>query len=216
MSLAATLFDAIRHADLDGARSALAADPGVADATDEGGVSALMTALYYRQREIAEAIADVRTDLDIFEVTGLGRREELEAVLGRGLVDLAATSPDGFTALHYAAFFGHADLVSVLVAAGAPVGAVAANPTRVQPLHSAVAARSPGSVRRLLDAGADPNARQQQGYTPIQGAAHAGDLESVDALLGFGADPDLTNDEGKSARDLAHEAGHDAVVSRFS
>lgn len=216
MSYASDLFDAIKHADPAAATAALSADPAAAMARDDSGISALMTALYYRQRDIAESIACVRETLDIFEATSLGRAEEVRAFLAQPGVDLDARSPDGFTALHYAAFFGQPDLVAMLLAAGAPPDAVARNATKVQPLHSAVAARSPESVRLLLEGGAPPDATQQQGFTALQGAAHAGDLMMVKLLLDGGADPGLQNDDGKSARDLATEGGHDAVAAALT
>ena len=45
---------------------------------------------------------------------------------------------------------------------------------KVQALHAAVAGRNADAVGAILDQGADPDARQQQGYTPLMGAASSG------------------------------------------
>jgi ankyrin repeat protein len=86
---------------------------------------------------------------------------------------------------------------------------------KVAPLHSAVSARHGEVVALLLERGADPNARQQEGWTALHGAAHNGDAETVEALLLHGADPALRHEGGKRAADLAGEAGHDALARRL-
>lgn len=43
------------------------------------------------------------------------------------------------------------------------------------------------------------------GYTPLHAAAKSGDLEITRLLLAAGADASLATDDGKTARDLAHE-----------
>jgi ankyrin repeat protein len=77
----------------------------------------------------------------------------------------------------------------VLLEHGADVRSVARNPMQVQALHAAVAGRSGESVRLLLDAGADPNARQHGGWTPLMAARQHGDQPVIDMLLAAGADP---------------------------
>ncbi len=64
----------------------------------------------------------------------------------------------------------------------------------------------------LLAAGADPNARQSGGWTPLHGAAHNGDVASVALLLTAGADPAAVNDEGASVLSLAEERGDAATI----
>jgi ankyrin repeat protein len=86
---------------------------------------------------------------------------------------------------------------------------------RVQPLHAAVASRNAEVVALLLERGADPNARQQVGYTPLMGAASAGRTDMVQALIAAGADPSLVNDEGKTAADIAAEHGHQAIAAQL-
>jgi ankyrin repeat protein len=54
----------------------------------------------------------------------------------------------------------------------------------------------PTSVRALLAAGANPNARAADGSTPMLYAAHFADIASVQALLAAKGDPNLTNRYG--------------------
>ena len=81
----------------------------------------------------------------------------------------------------------------------------------------AAAAGDRESVRLVLDAGGDPNARQRGGLTPLHAAASSGDRELADLLLANGADPTTATDDGKLPRDLAAEGGHaelaDALAS---
>jgi cytohesin len=58
-------------------------------------------------------------------------------------------------------------------------------------------------VKLLLEYGADPNASQDGGFTPLHSAAQNDDRESVEALLEAGADPSLANDDGKTPAELA-------------
>lgn len=59
------------------------------------------------------------------------------------------------------------------------------------------------TVVRLLDAGADPNAWDEHGLTPLYLAARMGHAETVDVLLARGADP---NARGKSGQTPLHGA----------
>jgi ankyrin repeat protein len=50
-----------------------------------------------------------------------------------------------------------------------------------------VAARRSDNAVALLEAGADPNARQHGGFTPLMEAEQVGDLELAETLIRFGA-----------------------------
>jgi uncharacterized protein len=209
------LIEAITAGDAEKARRVLTADPSLASARDDQGVSLLIMALYYRQREVAEAFLAQREELDLFEAAVVGRQERVTELLDADPSQLEAFSPDGFQLLHYAAFFGHEGLAEALLARSAPVDVAARNTTLVHPLHSAVASNSVGIARRLLDAGAAPNAGQQLGFTPLMGAASGAKLELVELLLGAGADPALVADNGKTAKSLAEEHGHHELAARL-
>jgi ankyrin repeat protein len=150
-------------------------------------VSEIMEALYRGDRSRAEELAG-DSELDIHEAASLGRPDRVRELLDADPTLAASRSSDGYTALHYAAFFGTADAAAVLLEHGADPGAVAENDMRVQPLHSAAAVDANETARLLLDAGADPNARQQGDFRPIDAAIQNGNDELYALLVERGAE----------------------------
>ena len=176
------LFGWIAAGDRASVAAALAEDSGLASTTDERGISPVLFALYVREPEIARLLAATKGDTDAFEAAALADADRLSGLLAADPTVAAAWSPDGFTALHLAAFLGDAACARLLLEGGADPSAVAQNPMRVQPLHSAAAARNLEVTRLLLEAGADPNAEQQGGFRPLDAAAQHAD-EELQALL---------------------------------
>ena len=83
----------------------------------------------------------------------------------------------------------------LLMDAGAPVNTVSS--LGLTPLHAMVAAGVDETVvARAVNLGADPNARDSQGKTPLFNVSTPAE---VAALLNHGADPTLTDNQGKTA-----------------
>jgi ankyrin repeat protein len=173
-----------------------------------------MQALYESRRDDATVMAEDVT-LDQFEAAALGSAKRLRALLLEDGAQVDRRSDDGFTALHFAAFFGTSEAAAVLIDAGADVSSVAANDMKVQPLHSAAASRSTSTARLLLAAGAPPDGQQTGGYAPLHEAALHADVELMELLLRHGARTDVCNDHGQTPADLARSEGHDDIANQL-
>lgn len=209
------LFEAIEADDAEEVRRLVADDPSLATSRDEHGVSALMRAVYRSEPGTIGAIREHVRDLDVFEAAAVGEGARLRELLDADPGLASAYSADGFTALHFAAFFGNDEEVEVLLARGAVVDALGRGWMTGTALHSAVSRKRWPIVRRLLENGANPNSRQSAGWTPLHAAAQNADLASVEALLAAGADPAATNDEGRSVEALAEERGDEPTIERI-
>jgi ankyrin repeat protein len=114
----------------------------------------------------------------------------VRAMLKQGR-DVNTAQGDGMTALHWAAMHGDKDLATLLLYAGANVRAT----TRLggyTPLHLASQAGSAGVagvIDALAAAGANVDAPDATGVTPLMLAAASGNTDAVAALLGHSADP---------------------------
>jgi len=209
------LIDAVTADDAARVAVLVADDPTLAAARDRDGVSAIMLARYRGDRATTDALLATDPDLDVFEATALGYLDRLRERLDEDPWRATAFSADGFTALHFAAFFGKVEAARTLQAAGADPGAYSQNDQHVQPLHSAAAGRHHELCRFLIASGADVNARQRHDFTPLHAAAQHGDAELVELFLSAGADPTAVTDAGATPADTAEAAGHVDVARRL-
>lgn len=96
----------------------------------------------------------------------------------------------------------------------AVVAALGADPasrdfrTRVgsTPLHLAAANADPGALKALIDAGADPTARDHDGMTPLHVAAYSQNARHAQLLLEAGADPYALTASGRDPTSVARKA----------
>ena len=72
---------------------------------------------------------------------------------------------------------------------------------------------SAGDVRACLRAGADPEARDKDGSTPLHWAASEGHAGAITALLEAGADPDARNESGGTPLLWAAFEGHAGAIA---
>ena len=210
------LFDAIKIGNLDEVRRLVSGQPALAGARDSNGVSVILLAAYHGKRDVAAALVDLGAPVDIFEASALGLVDRLSTLAAEDPARVSAYSQDGFYPLGLAAFFGHLDAVRWLIAAGADVHATARNAFKVQPVHAAAASRHLGILRAVLEAGANPNVPQQQGFVPLHEAATTANRPMAELLVKHGANPGLANEAGKSSIDLARDKGHSDLAEWLS
>lgn len=204
-------FDAIRKGARDEVEHRLNLDPTLLRAKEDG-LSSILVAAYHQHPELASYLADKTITLTIFEAAATGKINYVIRLLAREPELVNTHADDGFHALGLACFFGHYDVAEYLIKAGAPINSPSRNGLKAAPLHSATAAGHVRIVKLLLESGADPNVREQSGFTALHAAAQNGDVEMIRALLFAGADLTLKNDAGKSALDIAMDAGHEKAT----
>jgi ankyrin repeat protein len=200
-------LSAVRSGNADVVSTMLREDASLASASD-GGVSALLLAVYHGHPEIARSIAAHR-ELTLHEACAIGDEEEVMRLIAADPQLLHTPGPDGHYPLGLAIFFRHPMLARKLIEAGANVTAHSKNAQNVAPIHAAAAVCDAGIVELLLERGADANAKQELGYGALHTAAGRGDLETARLLLKHGADRDSRGSDGKSPADVAREHGQE-------
>lgn len=203
------LFSSIRAANRQAVEALVARSADLARSRNAAGITAILFALYHRQREIAEVLARAAEPItELAIAVALGHADLTDELAQRDPESVRTFSPDGFTPLHFAAFFAHLPVAALLIARGADVRAVAKNPMRVEPLHSAAASNRVEVVALLLAAGAAVDAVQEGGFTALHAAAQHGNAIMTRVLLAWGADPRRASQDGKTAADHARAQGH--------
>lgn len=207
-------ISAVTGGDREGVASHLLEDSKLVNSISRDGVPIVRLATYYGQQAIADKLLETPgIDLEIWDGAALGRLATVKEIHeGWGDFILNEFSRDGYTPLQLACFFGHEEVAAYLIEKGALVNAVSRNPMAIQPLHAASAGNHVAIVRLLLNAGADANAVQQDGFRPLHSAAQNGNSEIIRLLLEFGADARLPDDKGRFAREVAEEAGHTEIA----
>ena len=178
------------------------------------GVTPVLYAMYRHKFELAKALADAGGALDLPEAAAVDDVSQVRSRLAAGAA-VDGRTPDGFTPLQLAAYFGAPAAAAELIGSGADLNSVAENPMRIRPLHAAAAGRHGEIAGLLIAAGAEVNAKQSHGWTPLHSAAANGDGELVARLLAAGADPAAANDDGKTAAEVASDSGHQMIAARL-
>jgi len=124
------------------------------------------------------------------------------------------SSSDLNAKLHDAAEVGDADIMVLLINAGADVNALAYHGET--PLMAAVKRDCIDVVNLLLDRGALIDVANEDGSTAYHLCCAFGSLNSLQALVSCKCDTNLLDDEGLTGFTLAQSAGEDKVVAILS
>lgn len=147
------LYVALSEPSLKSAQALLAAPKTNVNALNAKDESALMIAALKGQLEIAASL--VKRDADV--------------------------NKTGWAPLHYAATGGHLPILTLLLDNHAYIDAE--SPNGSTPLMMAAMYGTPQAVKLLVEAGADPLLKNQQGLTAIDFAQRASRTEAVDLLV---------------------------------
>jgi ankyrin repeat protein len=208
-----SLIEAIQKGDVQQVESLIKDDPTAIHSVGETGLGVVSTAIYYNEPDIARRLIQAGAPVTFHEHCALGNILEVKNILSKQPELINQFSVDGFQALGLAGFFGQNDVAEFLIKEGAEVNTSSKNPMAVRPLHSAVAARHMRISELLLEAGAEVDCYQKDGYTPLHEAAGNGQLEMVQLLLCFGAKKDVHLTDGRTPLDLAREKGFSEVAN---
>ena len=209
------VFDLLAKGQLADLDAALRADPALAASRNASGASLLAWAYYVGRPDAVALIRPRLTDLDPHDAIIVGDADRMREALSAGW-DANALSPDGFTPLGLAAFFGRPEIFDLLLPVTRDVSEQANNSQKVAAIHAATAMRNAGMVEKLLLAGAEPDQAQADGFTPLHVAAQHGDAAIVGLLLLFGSNPRKHNAQGNDAITHARMGGHEWLAERLA
>lgn len=155
-------------------------------AGDESGYTALHIAASLGRKEVVETLLKSRCPVDVRATNGQtalysaasgGQRDMVQWLIEQG-ADIEKTVREGETPLMHAIAHRDVEAVSALLASGAN-----ANPSvPTKPLHRVAISGQAGMARLLLEHGADVNAMDANGATPLQIALHHHQVEVGDIL----------------------------------
>lgn len=195
------------------------------------GVSVLSVTAFRGNKELCELLLSNGADVEgqpLHEAINMvsplmataiqGHKEVAELLILFG-ANVNAQDKDGQTALIKASYYGHIEIVNVLLAAGSDVnirlpvderlniGGETALTTAISKKHNEIA-------KALIEAGADLNVQNADGWTPLMRAANNGDVEIVKLLLEKGADKSLKmHNNHLTAADWAELSSNPEVIA---
>jgi ankyrin repeat protein len=213
MTLNEQIVEAVKKGDTNLVIKLLSDQPQLINTKTAKGESLVLLAVYYGKPEVLEIFSERDYALDVYEAAATGNTIRAGELINEEPELLNSFSPDGFTPIGLASFFGYKELVDLLISLGANINIASKNDFKVMPLHSSVAARNIQITSVLLENGANVDAKQQADYTPLHHAVQNGDLEMVKLLLKYNPDRGAKTADGKTAAALASEKKHQGIIA---
>lgn len=208
-------------------RAGAAVPEGAVSLAARGGMDDLIPLL------IAHGVKGTDRDRAILEAAKYGHESTLRLLLNMGADVDTASVQDGFTALHVALMDRRIGAIRILLSAGAKLEATdhkGRTPLhwgpfayrmlekhiyqKLQQPHDTVPV-DPGEavgITLLLDAGANMEARDEEGNTPLHHAAMIGSFRAAEVLMARGANPNAKNRAGQTPKAIAKAKGNKALI----
>lgn len=191
------------------------ANPADPDETGDDGVTALIAGASAERDapSVAKLLVDYGADCNLPDGRGMtplmhavitGNEDYALALMNRG-ADVNATDCDGFTALMEAAEHGRwSTLIHLVREAGADLEA--RDGTNATALHWAAAKGTKIAVKKLIELGANPLARDASGDTPLCAALRELNWDVARSMLNMGG-VDVGADDPQALKWAAHNGG---------
>ena len=186
----------------------------------DGVHTSLMSAARKNHIEVVQYLFNCGADIKFSNNTGLtalhvasqdGATEVVMFLLKHGVPrDVIAAGEQNSTPLYYASLWGHTDLASILLEAGADPNCSCVDGWT--PILAAADKNHLGLARVLLEHRADLNHLSKAGSSTVLRASLHGYLEMARILVDAGANPDLPDKEGNRPLTYAASRGHLSVV----
>lgn len=154
-----------------------AGEPGLMLAIQEPSLNVLAVLLNWGKIEVEARNQQDESPLMLASLKGLP--EIARQLIAKG----ADVNKPGWTPLHYAATHGHLPIITLLLDNHAYIDA--SSPNGSTPLMMAALYGTPSAVKLLLEAGADPLLKNDQGLTAIDFAQRGSRADSVEIIAAF-------------------------------
>jgi ankyrin repeat protein len=190
---------------------------------DADGTTPLMCAVTEcGKKNVIELLLDLGAAIDQQDKLGAtaldwsaakGDAEVVTLLLARGANPNVQRNGKAAAPVSHSVMGGNTKVLDLLLKAKACVDTPVA--TR-SPLQDAAADGKNEFVVKLLAAGANPNATDSKGFTPLFSAVRAKNVKAVELLLKAGADAQLVNHHGESVMDVATEVGNTQILAMLA
>jgi ankyrin repeat protein len=207
---------AVAEGDLAGVERYLAADPALALGRDGKGRSMIVLAFLSGQPKMMELLRPRVPDLDLVEALLAGDAPRAAALLEKFPNLVNEPHPFGGTAVHAAVRLGRAEAISSMLRPGPDFNAPSTDPAGLTPLRMAIdhpdQAAAEEMAYTMAGNGANPNAPQGDGLSPLHAAAAAGSVDLIRLLVLNGGDVAARTPTGETPLDLAVQQGRKAAA----
>lgn len=167
------------HHDLAKVQEMLSENPALLNENADWIETPIQAAAHTGSRAIAEYLLAQGAPLDICTAAMLNRPDDVTALLQDDPGLYEAVGAHNIPVMYFAAIGGSTQIAETLLAAGSDINAGANGNTA---LHGAAGFGQTAMVSWLLDHGADPNAIDHNGKTPLEVAEQTGQQATADLL----------------------------------